>query len=110
MHMADALVTPAVAGTMYACSAAGSGVSLYRVCAIRSPAQSAGNPMGRTHRGKWRGEIDVAQIAGRAEYGLLRDDSGWGISGKQTVSAADSRKAGVCVSGFRQPVIYVNCI
>ena len=25
-----------------------------------------------------------------AEYGLLRDDSGWGISGKQTVSAADS--------------------
>ena len=80
------------------------------VCAIRSPAQSAGDPMGRTHRGKWRREIDVAQIADRAEYGLLRDDSGWGISGKQTVSAADSRKAGVCVSGFRQPVIYVNCI
>ena len=110
MHMADALVTPAVAGTMYACSAAGSGVSLYRVCAIRSPAQSAGNPMGRTHRGKWRGEIDVAQIAGRAEYGLLRDGSGWGISSQQTVPAADSCKAGVCVSGFGEPVIYVNCI
>ena len=48
MHMADALVTPAVAGTMYACSTAGSGVSLYLVCAIRSPAQSAGDSMGRT--------------------------------------------------------------
>ena len=52
----------------------------------------------------------AARLHGRAEYGLLRDDSGCGISGKQTVSAADSRKAGVCVSGFRQPVIYVNCI
>ena len=32
----------------------------------------------------------AARLHGRAEYGLLRNDSGWGISGKQTVSAADS--------------------
>lgn len=31
MHMADALVSPAVAGTMYACSAAAAGVSAYKV-------------------------------------------------------------------------------
>ena len=31
MHMADALVTPAVAGTMYACSAAAAGYSIYKV-------------------------------------------------------------------------------
>ena len=32
----------------------------------------------------------AVRLHGRAEYGLLRDDSGWGISGKQTVSAAAS--------------------
>ena len=32
----------------------------------------------------------ATRLHGRAEYGLLRDDSGWGISGKQTVSAAAS--------------------
>ena len=31
MHMADALVIPAVAGTMYACSAAAAGVSIHKV-------------------------------------------------------------------------------
>ena len=32
----------------------------------------------------------AVRLHGRAEYGLLRDDSGLGISGKQTVSAAAS--------------------
>ena len=31
MHMADALVSPAVAGTMYAVSAAAAGYSIYKV-------------------------------------------------------------------------------
>ncbi|MBQ1312284.1 MAG: energy-coupling factor ABC transporter permease [Blautia sp.] len=31
MHMADALVSPAVAGTLYACSAAAAGYSIYKV-------------------------------------------------------------------------------
>ena len=31
MHMADALVAPAVAGTMYACSTAAAGVSVHKV-------------------------------------------------------------------------------
>ncbi len=31
MHMADSMIVPAVAGTMYACSAAAAGVSVYKV-------------------------------------------------------------------------------
>lgn len=31
MHMADALISPAVAGTMYACSAAAAGYSIKKV-------------------------------------------------------------------------------
>ena len=40
--------------------------------------------------GTWHFMVALSEHYGRAEYGLLRDDSGWGISGKQTVSAADS--------------------
>ena len=110
MHMADALVTPAVAGTMYACSAAVAfpkydligllGMAVYLIAGFLLAELSFGKCLRRL-----RVVLPLVYMVG-----LNMDYSGWGISGKQTVSAADSRKAGVCVSEFRQPVIYVNCI
>lgn len=50
-------------------AATGSGVSLYLVCAIRSPAQSAGNPMGRSDSS---GQMEVSHSMENVIYNELR--------------------------------------
>ena len=56
-------------GCAYTHAAAGSGVSLYLVCAIRSPAQSAGNPMGRSDSS---GQMEVSHSMENVIYNELR--------------------------------------
>ena len=50
-------------------AATGSGISLYLVCAIRSPAQSAGNPMGRSDSS---GQMEVSHSMENVIYNELR--------------------------------------
>ncbi len=66
MHMADALVTPAVAGTMYACSAGAAGYTIYMVRKENDPKKiPLMGVMGaywRTGNFRWRPLYDYAYV------------------------------------------------